>query len=219
MAANAVRAVLFDCDGVLVDSELISKNVLVDLSAELGANLDPLVALERFKGRRMAECMLDVERELGRPLPADFMQEFRKAEYEALAKEVKAIDGAESFIRSLEVPIYVASNGPAEKIRCTLGATGLDQLFGKNILSAYDVELFKPDPDLYLLAASRLGVDPEHCVVIEDSVPGATAGVTAGMRTIAYTPGVDKSAYPTEKIYFVDTMSQAADLVQGWNRG
>lgn len=219
MSANAVKAVLFDCDGVLVDSELISKHVLVDLSSALGADLDPFDALERFKGRRMADCMVDVERILGRSLPEGFMQTFRKAEYAALAEQVTAIEGAEELVRSLDVPVYVASNGPLEKIKCTLGATGLDRLFGENILSAYDVNLFKPDPDLYLLAASRLGVDPANCVVIEDSIPGATAGVAAGMRTIAFTPNVDTTAYPDENVFFVDSMNDAAQWIYRWNDG
>ncbi len=218
MSVASVEAVLFDCDGVLVDSEMISKNVLVQLSAALGAELDPIVALEQFKGRRMADCLLDVERTMSTPLPDDFMTTFREAEYRALDEQVTAIPGVTEFIQSLDVPVCVASNGPLEKIRCTLGATGIDRYFGDNILSAYETGVFKPDPDLYLRAAARLGVNPARCVVMEDSIPGTTAGVAAGMRTIAFTPGEDISGYPTEGVYFVDSMADAKQLIASWSK-
>lgn len=217
MSVNSVEAVLFDCDGVLVDSEAISKNVLVELSTSLGADLDPDIATERFKGRRMADCLREVERTMSQPLPDGFMQTFRQAEYRALAQQVTVIDGVIEMIESLQVPICVASNGPLEKIRCTLGATGIDRYFDDNLLSAYDANVFKPDPDLYLLAAQKLGVNPAGCVVMEDSIPGTTAGVAAGMRTIAFTPGVDRSGYPTENTFFVDSMAQAAALISEWS--
>lgn len=214
--AEKFAAVLFDCDGVLVDSEMISKNVLVEEAARLGATIDPKWAHDRFKGRRMADCLVDVEAIMQRPLPHDFMARFRKAEYVALGKQVTAIPRVAPLLDALKVPSCVASNGPREKIECTLGATGLDRYFADRIFSAYELDRFKPDPELYLHAARVLGVSPQRCIVMEDSITGATAGVDAGMRVIAYTPGVDRSGYPYGDLHHVDDMADAMELIARW---
>jgi len=120
------------------------------------------------------------------------------------------------LLEGLTVPSCVASNGPKEKIECTLGATGLDRFFAGRIFSAYELQRFKPDPELYLHAARALGVAPERCIVMEDSITGATAGVDAGMRVIAYTPGVDQSEYPAGDLHHVDDMAVAMSMIERW---
>ncbi len=181
-----VNAVLFDCDGVLVDSEPMSKRLMVDMLIEMGISSEVEQLLESFYGQRMSDCLRTVEDWLGHALPASFLDEFRAREYPMLAQRVTAIPGIHTALTALSVPVAVASNGPLDKIRTTLTATGLLARFGEHIYSAYQIGRFKPDPALYLHAADQLQVDPATCVVVEDSVFGARAGIAAGMRVLGF---------------------------------
>lgn len=183
--------VLFDCDGVLVDSEGLSKGLLVEMMHEIGIDKDPAELLYAFSGRRMAECLTEINSWLGSPLPDTFQDEYRQREYALLKEHVTAIPGIEQAIDGLTETFAVASNGPMEKIRTTLDATGLLPRFGDHVYSAYDINCFKPDPGLYLHAAERTGSEIDECVVVEDSVFGAKAGLAAGMRVVGYGPYLD----------------------------
>lgn len=207
------KAVLFDCDGVLVDSETISKNVLFELAADLGVNLDRPDALARFTGRRMAECIDEIKLALDLPLPDDFYENFRRIEYATLHDEVTMIDGVDALLDRLQVPCCVASNGPQEKMQVTLGATGLLPRFNERIFSAYDINEFKPEPGVYLHAAAALGVAPEQCLVVEDSIVGASAGVAAGMAVAVYASSERAPDYPAGVHSFVSHMSEVATIV------
>jgi HAD superfamily hydrolase (TIGR01509 family) len=187
--------VIFDCDGVLVDSEPIAARILCEALASHGLNLNHKEADRRFRGRSLTDCILIAEKELGRGLPSEFLPQLNKSTFDAFRHELRAIEGVKgaiSEIRNANVPICVASSGSHEKIQLALGLTGLLPFFENNCFSASDVKRGKPAPDLFLLAASTMGVEPAECVIIEDSLPGATAGREAGARVLAYVPRPDE---------------------------
>ena len=187
--SSLIKAIIFDCDGTLVDSETHSLQVLVDLIAEFGLEVTHEEALERFSGHELSVVFAEFEERLGRKLPGDFLQQFRTRQLPVLAERVTAIDGAGPLLASLTVPFCVASNAPLNKVTLCLKTAKLDGHFpAERRFSAYEVEKWKPDPALFLMAAERLGVAPEHCAVVEDSRFGVQAGLNAGMQTFAYDP-------------------------------
>ena len=178
--------VIFDCDGVLVDSELITNRVFAALLQELGLPLTPEFIFENFVGRSMQQCWEQVAGMLGKEVPEHWRHEFQLRTTAALAAEVQAVHGIEAVLDSLQVPYCVASSGSHAKMATTLGATGLLPRFSGRIFSATDVARGKPAPDIFLHAASRCGVQPRDCAVIEDSPAGVAAGVAAGMTVYGY---------------------------------
>ena len=190
-----MKAIIFDCDGTLVDSETLSTEVLVEAVGEHGLQLTVPEALAAFRGGKMADCIAELEVRLGRPLPATFVPDFRARSARAFRSRLRAIDGALELVRSLStlpLPFCVASSGPMEKMELSLSLTGLLPFFEGRIFSSYDVGVWKPDPGLFLHAADALGVAPGDCAVIEDSLPGMLAGLAAGMTVFAFQPhGVD----------------------------
>lgn len=186
-----MKAVIFDCDGTLVDSEVLSNEVLVAAIAEHGLILSVAEALVAFRGGKMADCVADLEVRLGRPLPADFVPALRSRMADAFRTRLQPVDGALELIHSLSRSsrsICVASNGPREKIETSLSLTGLSPFFEGRVFSSYDVGVWKPDPGLFLHAARVMGVEAEECAVVEDSLPGIQAGLAAGMAVFAFQP-------------------------------
>ncbi len=180
--------IIFDCDGVLVDSEGIAHRIICEQIRELGSALTLEETEDRFAGGTLEMIISYVEEEIGRPIPNNFVPIFRQRSFEAFEKEVKAVEGIEQLIQQLTKPYCVASNGPRNKIKLTLGATGLLPYFEKRIFSAYDVGKWKPDPTLYLTAAQKMGFAPHQCAVIEDSRFGVRAAMEAGMNVFGYAP-------------------------------
>lgn len=181
-----LKCVIFDCDGVLVDSETIGNNVLLTMSREYGLKISLEEWIKNFKGRSLQHCLLRIEQEIDRKLPEDFEREYRKQSFEAFKKEIRPVEGVKEFIEGLSVPFCVASSGPPEKIRLNLTATGLIDLFENNIFSCYEINSWKPDPGIYLHAASEMGYEVGECVVIEDSKPGVIAAVAGGFKVYGY---------------------------------
>ena len=184
-----IGAVLFDCDGVLVDSERLAVECIVEFAARHGAGFELGEALDRFTGGRMADTVREIERRAGRAVPADFEDRLRErmaAEFEA---RLEPMEGAAALVEALDVPCCIVSNGPREKMEVTLRVTGLLEHFAGRIVSAYEVGAWKPDPAIFLHAARLLGVAPGHCAVVEDSRYGIAAGVAAGMQVFALTGG------------------------------
>ena len=187
------KLVIFDCDGVLVDSEPVIEQVNIDMIREHGGGPDTEALVASFTGGFMADILKRIESFLGKPLPEDFTSELRRRGYERLAQEVVEIPGVHDLLDRLDragVPYCVGSNGPQIKMQTTLTATGMyDRLSGR-IFSVYDPEhppeRPKPHPDLYLRAAAAMGVAPEDCVVVDDTPTGASAGVAAGIKTIGF---------------------------------
>ena len=182
-----IKAVIFDCDGTLVDSEPISLRVLLGKIAEQGLTVSHDDAMNRWAGGDLADVLKEVESEIGRPLPGTFIDDFRAEQMAELGRSVVAIDGAAELLRTLSKPRCVASNAPVDKIRLCLKTTGLFEHFDEErIFSAYQLNAWKPRPDLFLHAAQQLDVAPANCAVVEDSLFGVEAGLNAGMRVFAY---------------------------------
>lgn len=183
-----MKAVIFDCDGTLVDSEVLTNEVLVEAVAEHGLIVSVDDAVRAFRGGKMADCVAQLEAQLGRQLPADFVPSFRARTAAAFRSRLRPIDGALELVRSVCGSACVASSGPMEKIELSLSLTGLLPFFEGRIFSSYDVGSWKPDPGIFLHAARAMGVAPADCAVVEDSVPGIRAGLAAGMTVFAFQP-------------------------------
>jgi HAD superfamily hydrolase (TIGR01509 family) len=184
-----LELVIFDCDGVLVDSERVAVRVDVEVFAALGLTLSEAEVIERFLGRSDADIAAELEAELGRPLASDWAEEFTPLYREAFAAELKPVDGVIEALDQIETPCCVASSGSHDKIRYTLGLTGLYERFAGRIFSVSEVARGKPAPDLFLYAAREMGVEPRRCAVVEDSRWGVEAACAAGMRAFGYGGG------------------------------
>ncbi len=178
--------VIFDCDGVLVDSESITNQVLVDYVSEFGVDITLSKAIELFQGGSLADWVTYIKVNFQIDPPSDFTEQFRHRMKLAFKKDLKAVDGVEKLIKSIHSPICIASNGPLEKMDTSLEVTNLKKYFGNNIYSAYQINKWKPDPSLFLHAAKSMGVDPKNCVVIEDSPKGVEAATRAKMKSFGY---------------------------------
>lgn len=182
------QAILFDCDGTLVDSERIGNEVIVDYLAELGLHITLSEALHHFAGRKMADTIHLIEQRLGTTVPDGFLPELRRRMNIAFESRLQPVEGVHALIQSLRIPVCVVSNGPQEKMRVSLGVTGLLPYFEGRIYSGYDCDSWKPDPGLFLHAAQNMGVAPERCAVVEDSLHGILGGIAAGMTVFGYAP-------------------------------
>jgi HAD superfamily hydrolase (TIGR01509 family) len=184
-----IEAVIFDCDGTLVDSETLSLAVLIEFVAEFGLEIPHEEALQQFAGNELSVVFRTIEERLERSLPEDFLESFRERQIAVLKQKLQAIDGAHDLLAAISLPFCVASNAPHNKIQVCLETTGLDQHFAPDrIFSAYDIQVWKPKPDLFLKAAHEIGVAPENCAVVEDSSFGINAGLAAGMQVFAFNP-------------------------------
>lgn len=215
---DAVELVIFDCDGVLVDSETLAIQVEARLLASLGWAIEEAEILERFVGRSDAHMLQEIEHELGRPMP-EWQGLYEKALEAAFRSELKPVPGIESALANLEVPCCIASSGSHEKMKLTLGLTGLLPHFDR-IYSATEVSNGKPAPDLFLHAAAQCGVEPSQCVVVEDSRSGVLAARAAGMRVLGYGGGPTPATWleGADTIVFTD-MSTVPALVNELRHG
>ncbi|MGY4534456.1 HAD superfamily hydrolase (TIGR01509 family) [Pseudomonas sp. TE3786] len=181
-----IAGLIFDCDGTLVDSERLAAHLLQQLLAEQHSKLTVEEVLRRFRGIPFAQ-FID---ELGTLFPAldgaQLAADFRRRSLPLLRDQVQQMPGAVAFVRKLQLPICVASNGPREKIETSLGAVGLLEVFGTRIVSAYEVSAWKPNPELIVHAAALLGVPVNQCLLVDDSVPGVQAGISAGALVAGY---------------------------------
>jgi HAD superfamily hydrolase (TIGR01509 family) len=178
--------VIFDCDGVVVDSERISHDVFGSFMRSLGATLSEAEMHERFLGRRLAECLAVVEELTQRPVPPGALERYIAERDRVLREQVEPVAGIREVLEGLTIPYCIASSGGHDKMRITLGATKLLPLFEGRIFSANDVPRGKPAPDIFLLAAERMNAAPARTVVIEDSVNGVLAGRAAGMTVLGF---------------------------------
>jgi HAD superfamily hydrolase (TIGR01509 family) len=181
--------VIFDCDGVLVDSETISCRVHADVLTRYGYAITAEEVRRRFLGRTARDASLEVERELGRPLAEGYDLERRTVLLAALAEAVEAIPHLHEVLDSLDTRICVASSAAHDKIFTTLSRVGLYDRFAPNIFSGTQVNFGKPAPDLFLFAASHMSTPAARCLVIEDSVAGITGARAAGMAVLGFHGG------------------------------
>lgn len=180
------KCVIFDCDGVLVDSELITAKVLVKMANNLGLHLDLDLFAQEFMGRSLNDIMQHLEILTNGHLPSNFESEYRRLTYKAFSTELKPIEGIQTVLQNLEVPFCVASSGPLEKIKNNLTTTGLIDSFQDSIFSCYEIQRWKPNPDIFLHAAKNMGFTPDECAVIEDSTVGVQAARAGGFDVFMY---------------------------------
>ncbi|MGO9558060.1 MAG: HAD family hydrolase [Acidimicrobiales bacterium] len=216
---GATELVIFDCDGVLVDSEHLSVEVEVGILGDLGWEITPSEIAERFLGISDADYVAKIEDHLGITLPPSWLEEMAPRYRAAFERDLQPVDGIVAALDDLEsadIRTSVASSGTPEKMRFTLGLTGLWDRFEGRIFSATEVSRGKPAPDLFLHAASRIGVEPSRCAVVEDSPAGVQAALAAGMRTIAYAGGLvplERLALPGVTV--ISDMRELAPLLAG----
>jgi len=197
-----VELVIFDCDGVLIDSERLGVEVDTAVVRELGWPLSEVEVIERFVGRSDRDNRATIEAHLGRKLPADWLETIENRYREAFADRLTPVDGVLDALEQITLPSCVASGATHAHLRFTLGLTGLYDRFAGRIFSSEDVARGKPAPDLFLHAAERMEADPARCVVIEDSRPGVEAARAAGMRVLAFAGGLT----PAERLDGPDTV-------------
>ena len=192
MDPQPIRLVIFDCDGVLVDSEGIALEVLVEALAKKGVSLTTEGAADRFLGRSLGSLADAVQSEFGVEIDPPFLAGMREVLYSRFRRELKPLQGVAEVIEALKstnIACCVASSSQRERIELSLSVTGLLARLTPHIFSATMVENGKPAPDLFLHAAAQMGVSPPSCLVIEDSPAGISAARAAGMRVVAFTGG------------------------------
>jgi HAD superfamily hydrolase (TIGR01509 family) len=177
---------IFDCDGVLVDSEVIAHDTVRELMASLGRPMTREEAIREFSGRSLRDAIATAERLLGRSIPPDFGKHYGSVLLDRFRRDLKPVAGVREAILALPYRRCVASSSSPERLHLSLAVSGLAPLFGDNVFSAVQVANGKPAPDLYLFAARSLGEAPEHCIVIEDTPRGVMAGRAAGMAVIGF---------------------------------
>jgi HAD superfamily hydrolase (TIGR01509 family) len=201
---QGLELVIFDCDGVLVDSERIAVRIDALVLAELGWPLAEEEIVERFVGRSEAYMVEQIELALGRRLPAGWEEPYHHLYREVFEAELGAVDGVIEALDAIPTPTCVASSSSHDRLRHTLGLTGLLERFDGRIFSVDDVHNGKPAPDLFLHAAATLGADPARCAVVEDSRYGVEAARAAGMRAFGYAGGLtaaDRLAGPATIVF------------------
>ena len=181
--------VIFDCDGVLVDSELIACQVSAACLAEIGLSITVDEILARYVGVSTTTMLADLEARFRVRIPADFVKREHLYLREAFDAELVAMPRIEAALSAITSSVCVASSSVPDRLRHALSLVGLLHHFEPHIFSATQVEHGKPAPDLFLFAARQMGVEPHKCLVIEDSAAGVAAAVAAGMRAIGFTGG------------------------------
>ncbi|MFZ5835544.1 MAG: HAD family hydrolase [Pseudomonadota bacterium] len=182
--------VIFDCDGVLVDSEPVANAILARAITRLGYPVSVADTRAAFVGLSMAQIIPQVQHWIGRPVPEDWRANLQAETYQAFRQDLSAVPGVRAVVAQIQaakIALCVASSGSPDKMELTLGLTRLRDFFGANLFSSTMVTRGKPHPDLFLHAAAQMGIAPNRAVVIEDSVPGVMGAKAAGMHVFAYT--------------------------------
>ena len=208
--------VIFDCDGVLVDSEPIANRILAAMLSELGLPTTLEESMRDYMGRTLEACRELAQARLQKLLPPDFESEFSRRMYAAFRRELAAVAGADAAVqqlRSLGIAVCVASSGSHEKMQVSLGHTELLRHFEGRIFSASEVARGKPHPDIFLHAAARMRVPASGCVVVEDSVLGVRAGCAAGMRVLGFAARGDGSELREAGARIFRDMSRLPELL------
>lgn len=186
--------VIFDCDGVLVDSEMLSAGVLMGMMAEVGLPITPEIFRSDFLGRSFAAAAGRAEQRFGRALPDDFQLQYRERLLHRMRLDLRAMDGVLDVLPMLSVPFCLATSSSPQRLALSLAVAGLESHFADKCFTASEVSNGKPAPDLFLHVAARMGVEPSRCLVIEDSEMGVRAGLAAGMPVWHFAGGAHVKA-------------------------
>ncbi len=205
---------IFDCDGTLVDSEGIANEIFIEAIHQLGIPLTEEEAWRYFPGTSMAICIKYVEDKYQTTLPTDFVARQREKQRIEFRKRLTPIPGVKSTLQKLPHEKCVASNGPMDVIVDNLRNTGLTGFFKDRIFSAYALNVWKPDPSLFLHAAEDLGYRADQCIVIEDSAAGIEAGINAQMKVLAYQPEHSKYDFGNfDDVTTFDDMTRLPEII------
>ena len=212
-----LQLVIFDCDGVLVDSEVISNAVLARALTEQGLPTTLAQSRRDYQGLLLAEIDSRAQAKLGRPLAKDWLERYERDRAAVFRRELRAVPGVAAAVRRIQaagVAVCVASQGKLEKTLLSLKLAKLDPLFGDEALfSAYSVPRGKPHPDLFLHAAQTMAAEPARCAVVEDTPSGVTAAVAAGMRVFGYAADSDAAALRLAGAEVFEAMEELAGLL------
>ncbi|MDY7393790.1 HAD family hydrolase [Aureibaculum sp. 2210JD6-5] len=208
------KCIIFDCDGVLVDSEAISTQIMVDLLKTVDYHIDIGTAIDLFTGLALKDNFKLVEKELGRTLPEDFEATYRKLSFEAFQRDLQPIKGVHELLDKLTIPYCVASSGPLNKIKLNLKITNLLKYFDNNIFSCYEINSWKPEPDIFLYAAETMGFKSNECVVIEDSLPGVIAAKAGGFDVYALQNESNKTTLQGVEVPIFTEMSELMQILR-----
>lgn len=189
MAQDETQLIIFDCDGVLIDSEIISATTLIGLLKGLDVHIDFPYVQKNFIGRSFQKVAAEISQSFGLALPSDFEATYRAELLHAFVTELKPTFGIVQMLNQLNMPICIATSSSPERVGKSLQITKLAPFFKQNIFTASQVKNGKPAPDLFLLAAKSMNVEPKNCLVIEDSLPGIEAALNANMPVWHYKGG------------------------------
>jgi len=206
------KCIIFDCDGVLVDSEIITAKVLLSMAQNLGLSIDLDFVIHEFLGKSLNDIMEFLRLRLGR-LPSNFEQEYRKRTFAMFERELKPIEGVRELLDKIDIPHCVASSGPLEKIQHNLTVTGLIDKFNGRMFSCYEINSWKPNPDIFLHAAKTMGYQPSECAVVEDSLAGIQAATAGDFDTFRYIKNDNENLYQNVDYTIFSDMSQLYELL------
>jgi HAD superfamily hydrolase (TIGR01509 family) len=212
--------IIFDCDGVLVDSEVISCRAHSEVLTRHGYPITSEQVFDRFLGRSTRQANIEIEAELGRSLPEDFYSQLQEELFQSFAASLEALPHIHQVLDAIAQPVCVASSGSPERMRVSLGRVGLYDKFAPDIFSATQVRNGKPAPDLFLFAASKMATSPARCLVIEDSVPGVTGARAAGMTVLGFhggshcRPGYADTLQAAGAFQTFDDMRQLPEMIR-----
>jgi len=207
------KCIIFDCDGILVDSEGISDAVLIEMAKEIGVGIDVEYIKHHFAGRSLKyifQCLLD---QIEGDLPDGFEQDYRTRTFNRFKTDLQPITGIHKLLAQITIPICVASSGPPNKIKLNLTTTNLINQFNGHLFSSYDIGVWKPNPDIFLHAAKSMGFLPQNCAVIEDSLAGVKAGIAGGFDVYALANAENKELFIKEGAIVFYSMDELYGLL------
>lgn len=207
------KGVIFDCDGVLVDSVPLTNRVILKMLEPYGIVPAFKKIITEYRGTSLRAKLDKVEEMIGAKLPPNFEKQFRAETYKVFAKEMRPVTGIGKILEKLKIPFCVASGGPPEKIRLNLKTTNLLRYFEGNIFSSYDIQSWKPEPDIFIHAALKMGFNPKECVVVEDSVDGIQAALKGGFDAIGITSTPDSKMTKETGATIIHSMAELEVLI------
>jgi len=217
---SRIEAVFFDCDGTLVDSEVICSKAYVHMFAQYGISVTLDEIFKTFKGVKLYEIIDTINARFGVDFPKLEMESiFRQEVARLFDTELQAIDGAKSLLEKITIPMCIVSNGPVSKMQHSLGNTGMLDYFPEKLFSGYDLQCWKPDPALMFHAARQMSVNVENCILVDDSVAGAQSGIAAGMEVFYFCADPHNLPIDHPKVTPFTHLDQLPELWQarGWH--
>ena len=215
----SVECIFFDCDGTLVDSEMLCTQAYVNTFAKFGAQLSLQEMFEKYKGVKLYDIIADVCQQHGLDTPVEVLEPAYRQEVARLFDlELQPVSGANALLARVSVPMCVVSNGTVPKMEHSLGLTGMLPFFGQHLYSGYDIQHWKPEPELLYHAAQQMGVAIDRCILVDDSEAGARAGIAAGIPVFYYCVDAHNPALDHPLVTVFDDLAQLPDLwrARGW---